>query len=84
METSPDFKTRMKILQAEIAAAKGLTKTEDQIRFLVRHPILTVLGVLWWVGEYIARAVFWMLILAGLVIGIKCCWLAIVWLWRLI
>lgn len=84
METSPDFKTRMEILAKECKAAEKFTTTEERLGFIKRHPILSALGFLIIGGEYVWRVVVWVLIAACFILGLKCCWLAVGWLWRLI
>lgn len=70
-------------LQADIKVAqKG--STEQMLRFLFKHPFLSTLALIWMAVEKVAKVILWLLIFAGLIVGLKCLWLGTVWLWRLI
>lgn len=75
------MKTWLDKLRAEQQAA---TTSELQIRFIWNHPILCAIGLLMKGASYLVKAGFWLLMLAGLVVGLKCLWLGVQWLWGLI
>lgn len=76
-----DFKARMDNIQAEIA----VVKTEKELNlFLKRHPVIHRLGQAWLAASALLKVIYWLIILALAVVGLKAIWIAVQWLWRLI
>jgi hypothetical protein len=57
---------------------------EQRKAFLLAHPVLTALTLVSMGISHLLRLVYWLFVLALLVVGLKCFWLAVSWLWRLI
>jgi hypothetical protein len=75
---------KLERLKQECDALVADNTVEQRKAFLAAHPILTVITVFSMGLSHLLRLLCWLFILALLVVGLKCLWLAVSWLWGLI
>jgi len=71
-------------LQKEIAQVQQAGSKAETTRFLVRHPVLSVIAAICVGGVWLLRAILWTLLLLLAVVGLKVLWLAVQYMWGLV